>query len=108
MIHQKLIDEIIKRLVQVYNPLEIYLFESEHWTEDEEPDDIDLKIIVESFPEGTAPMERGIAGTEALCGLAEEVFMLVFTKNEFDEMRLIKDLTFLHTQKYGLKIYAKQ
>ena len=105
MTHHDFIDQIIQRLVKVYNPLEIYLLGQDGWEVDEDPDDIDVKIIVQSSTE-TDQEARAAAGYKALEDLAcEEMFIEVFTKDEFATMAKQQTLTFVLIQKYGSKIY---
>ena len=105
MTHQVFITEITQRLVKVYNPLEIYLFGKDAWEVDEDPDDIDVKIVVQSSTE-TSQADRAEAGYKALEDLGcEEMFIEVFSKDEFAQMAKEQSLTFVLTQKYGTKIY---
>jgi hypothetical protein len=105
MTHQEFITQIAQRLVKVYNPLEIYLFGKDAWEVDEDPDDIDVKIIVQSSAE-TNQADRAESGYKALADLGcEEMFIEVFTKDEFATMTKEQALTFVLTQKYGTKIY---
>ncbi len=107
MTHQDFINHIIQRLVQTYNPLEIYLLGQDGWEVDEDPDDIDVKIIVQSSSENTTET-RAATGYKALEDLAcEEMFLEVFTKDEFAKMGRERTLTFTLIQKYGTKIYSK-
>lgn len=107
MPHQDFINQITQRLIKTYNPLELYLLGQDGWEADEDPDDIDVKIIVQASAEQDAA-KRAAAGYEALADLAcEDVFLEVFTKDEFAKMKNDGALTFVLTQKYGKKIYER-
>jgi len=75
MIEQKNIDEALRRLIDVYNPLTVYLF-------DQSPD-VAFVIVVEGSWQ--KPQKRGIAGKYALWGLEIPKDILVFTKDEFEK-----------------------
>ncbi len=112
MLHQELIDNIVNRIVKTYNPLTIYMMGMQYWTPNEIPNDIDLKIIVQSSPindpngiPNQAPIDRAEIGYKALEGVPGEKFILVFTKDEWGHMGQEQRTTYLFTQKYGIKIY---
>lgn len=82
MIPQSTIDEAIRRLVKVYNPLQIYLYGEYAWGTPNEESSYDLLIIVESSDERV--IKRGYLGFEALLGLRIPKNLVVLTKEEFD------------------------
>lgn len=83
MITPEVINEVKNRLVQVYNPLEIYLFGSYAWGTPHEDSDLDLLIVVEDSDEKRH--KRGKPGFEALWGLCISKDLLVYTKSELDK-----------------------
>jgi uncharacterized protein len=83
MITKDTIQEVINRLVKVYNPLEIYLFGSYAWGKPDDDSDLDLLIIIEDSEEKSH--KRSIKGFDALWGLCISKDILVYTKKEFDE-----------------------
>ena len=48
MIKDKIIDEVVCRLVDVYHPVEIYLFGSYAWGKPTEESDLDLLVVIEN------------------------------------------------------------
>lgn len=75
MTTKKNLDEAVRRLVDLYDPLSIYLFE-------EKPDSIFVIVVEGSW---LKPLKRGLAGKYALWELEGPKDILVFTKDEFDE-----------------------
>lgn len=105
MITKEKIEEVKKRLIKVYQPLEIYIFGSYAWGTPNEDSDLDLAIIVDRcFPN---KYEMLVEGHKALIGLKLPKDLFLYTKDEFEEYS--EDSTRLtHKIKYeGKKIYAK-
>lgn len=75
MTQQKSIDEALRRLIDVYDPLEVYSFE--------ETPDFAFVIVVEGSWQ--KPHKRSVAGKYALWGLETPKDILVFTKDEFEQ-----------------------
>ena len=84
MISGKLIEEVKNRLVDAYNPLEIYLFGSYAWGLPDDSSDLDLLVVVDHSTEKT--FKRPIPGIRSLVGLKIPKDILVYTKKEFDGM----------------------
>ena len=105
MISDQTIEEVIKRLVQTYAPLEIYLFGSYARGDQREDSDLDLLIVVESSKEKSHARVR--AGYAALRGLGIYKDLLVYTKDEFAER--INDIATLpyYVKKEGKCLYAR-
>ena len=82
MITQTTTDEVIKRLVKAYNPLQIYLYGDYAWGTPNEESTFDLLVVVESSNERI--IKRGYAAFEALLGLDVPKNVVIFTKEEFD------------------------
>ncbi len=82
------LDEIVRRLVEVYRPDRIYLFGSKA-RGDEGPDsDYDLLVVV---PDDTEPGQmRSRLAYEALWGLQTSADVLVWTKSAFEERLYLK------------------
>ena len=81
MINPETIEDIKKRLVATYQPLEIYLFGSYAWGTTTNESDIDLLVVVESSDE--KPHKRGKKASYALWDLQVPKDLLVYTKKEF-------------------------
>ncbi len=115
MSHQAFVDQIVQRIVKAYDPLIIYLLGKEEWDLDEDYEEVDLRIIVQSSainnqtegPIGQVSIDRAQAGYEALKDLPGEKFILVFTLDEFDSLRKKGDLTYVFATTHGTKIYTK-
>lgn len=105
MITPDTIEEVKKRLIKVYDPIEIYLFGSYAWGTPTEDSDLDLLIIIENSQEKRH--KRGKPGFESLWGLCISKDLMVYTKEEVDA--LIKDpSTLVHKiLKDGKLIYAR-
>ncbi len=83
MLTQKIIDEIKNRLIEAYNPLEIYLFGSYAWGTPDEQSDLDLLIVVESADKN--PYTRPLIGYDALMDIDIPNDIFVYTKEEFEK-----------------------
>ncbi len=105
MIQNKTIHAIKKKLVEVYHPLQIYLFGSYAWGTPTKESDIDLLIIVSRSTKRS--YERAVKGYRALRDMTVAKDILVFTKKEFEEQS--SDVTTLcYKAKYeGKLLYAK-
>lgn len=100
-----MIEEVKKRLVKTYNPLEIYVFGSHAWGSPDEDSDLDLLVVVEKFDKDR--YHALVKGHKALIGLKLSKDILVYTKEEFDLDS--HDVTALgyKIKRKGKQIYAK-
>lgn len=105
MISKEIIDEVKKRLIKTYNPVEIYLFGSYAWGTPTEDSDLDVLIVVEKSEEKT--YKRPLPGQRALFGLGISKDLIVYTKQEFEKSA--HDITTLcyKIKHDGELIYAK-
>lgn len=105
MISQKTIDRVKDRLVDVYKPLEIYLFGSYAWGHPTEDSDLDLLIVVSDSKEKS--YRRSIPGSWALMDIMISKDLFVYTKDEFEKRA--GDVTTLcyKVAQEGKKIYAQ-
>lgn len=105
MINQAIIDEVKQRLINVFDPLEIYLFGSYAWGLPEEDSDLDVLVVVEKSDKNQ--IERMRIGYRALLDIDIPNDLLVYTKEEFDE-RANDIRTFLYKIKQkGKRIYVR-
>lgn len=81
MITQETIEEITRRLVGIYDPLEIYLFGSYVWGSPEKSSDLDLLVVVKESNEKS--YKRSIPGSCVLIDLMVPNDILVYTEEEF-------------------------
>ncbi len=105
MIDKKTINKVKDRLVNVYDPLEMYLFGSHAWGKPSKDSDLDLLIVVPTSDEKLH--RRSLRGIRALIDLMISKDILVYTKKEFEERS--SDVTTLchKIKKEGKRIYAK-
>jgi Nucleotidyltransferase domain. len=105
MITPEIIEEVTKRLVNVYQPETIYLFGSYAWGHPDEESDLDLLIVVRTSDEKSH--KRIIPGLHVLWDLNISKDLLVYTQEEFD-VRVVDPTSFLHKIKNkGKVIYAR-
>ena len=78
--HPELQAELVRRLVEVYHPKQIFLFGSQAWGIPGEQSDVDIYIVLENSTESLAG--RIYHGTKAVYGLPVAVDLLVFTEEE--------------------------
>jgi uncharacterized protein len=83
MITQDVIEEVKRRLVEVYKPSKIYLFGSYAWGTPNEDSDLDILIVVDESDE--RPIKRSFNGYMALSGLGISKDIIVYTSEEFAE-----------------------
>lgn len=105
MTENKLISLVVKRLVEAYHPLTIYLFGSYAWGHPTDQSDLDVLIVVDKSDEPS--YRRPVKGYHSLFGLNIDAEILVKTKSEFDRTR--SDITTLayKIEKNGKILYAK-
>jgi uncharacterized protein len=105
MISPETIEEVKKRLVETYNPIEIYLFGSYAWGTPDEESDLDLLIVVDESNEKSYNRTR--PGHDALYSLDIAKDLIVYTKEEFQE-RSDNIVTLAYKiKKGGKRIYAR-
>lgn len=105
MIDLKTIEEVKKRLIKIYNPLEIYIFGSYAWGKPDEDSDLDLLVVVEDYKQNQ--YKDLVTGHKALMDMSLSKDILLFNKKEFEKKS--KDVTeFCYKVKHsGKRIYAK-
>jgi uncharacterized protein len=103
VIPENTIEEVKNRLIKVYDPLEIYLFGSYAWGMPTEDSDLDLLIVVETSEEKRH--KRGKPGFEALWGLCISKDLMVYTKNEVEQLAADPTSLVHKILKNGKKIY---
>jgi uncharacterized protein len=105
MITKKIIAEIKKKLVETYNPIEIYLFGSYAWGTPHKNSDLDILIVVQNSREKS--YKRSIKGSKAIIDFMVPNDIIVYTKKEFENKS--KDVSTLcyKISKEGKIIYAR-
>lgn len=105
MITQEIIEEVKKRLVNVYKPESIYLFGSYAWGHPDDESDLDLLVVVRASDEKSH--KRCIPGRRALWELNIAKDLIVYTQDEFNA-RVTDSTSLLYKIKTsGKVIYAR-
>jgi predicted nucleotidyltransferase len=105
LIHDPVLAEIVRRLVDAYQPERIYLFGSKARGDDGPDSDYDLMVVVpdESPPE----RRRSRLAYQRLWGTAAAADVLVWTNRQFDSRRhlraslpatILREGTLLHAE----------
>jgi predicted nucleotidyltransferase len=102
---ETIIEEIKKRLIEVYNPVAIYVFGSYAWGTPTEDSDLDLLIVVDESDEKS--YKRPVAGYRALRGLRIPKDLIVKTKQEFERSASNVTTLLYKIKKDGELIYAR-
>lgn len=97
-IQKQIMDEILSRFIDIYNPIEIYLYGSYAWGSPTEDSDVDFCVILKNSDKSQADRIRD--GLRALKGITIPVDLLVLTEHEIEER---KD----HPSTLIFKIYHK-
>lgn len=105
MIEKKIVNEVVDRLVDVYHPIEIYLFGSYAWGHPTEESDLDLLVVVEQSEKKR--YERPVPGLLALFGLNISKDLIVSTQDEFYRNSKDKSSLYFKIKRDGKKLYAK-
>ncbi len=101
--HPELQTELIRRLVEVYHPKQIFLFGSQAWGVPGKQSDVDLYVVLEQSSESLAG--RIYHGIKAVHGLPVAVDLLVFTEAEVAD-RIDHPATLEHKiWSKGIKLY---
>jgi len=106
MITPEIIEEVKKRLVDVYQPETIYLFGSYAWGHPDEESDLDLLVVVRTSDEKSH--KRCISGRRALWDFDIAKDLMVYTQDEFNA-RVTDPTSLLYKIKNNGKVlYASQ
>ncbi len=91
--------------MDVYHPLEIYLFGSYAWGHPTEDSDLDLLVVVETSNQKR--YERPVDGLLALFGLNISKDLIVSTHEKFSKNSSDKTSLYSKIKKQGKRLYAK-
>ncbi len=105
MIDNKTIEEVKKRLVATYNPLEIYLFGSYAWGQPDEGSDLDLLVVIDQYEKDRYKTMSD--GYKALMGLGIFKDIVVYSHEEFNRCQADSTSLCNRVAREGKKIYAK-
>lgn len=104
MIKNITIAEVVKRLVEVYHPLAIYLFGSYAWGKPNDDSDLDLLVVVEKSDQ--RHYERPVKGLLALFGLDISKDLLVSTRDEFSRNAKDQSSLYFKIKHDGKRLYG--
>ncbi len=104
-ISENIIEVVRDRLVDVYDPLEVYLFGSYAWGSPTDESDLDMLVVVEKSDEKS--YKRSIPASKAMLDLMISKDIVVYTKDEFERLRKDKTSLCFKISNEGKKIYAK-
>lgn len=105
MIKAPTIEEVKKRLISVYKPLEIYIFGSYAWGHPDEESDLDLLVVVDHFESDR--YRTLVAGHEALMDVDLSKDLIVLSKEEFDKYSDDPRRIYYKIKRQGKRIYAR-
>lgn len=103
MTNAEIIDTVKTRLVETYKPKVIYLFGSFAWGKPDRQSDLDLIVVVDSSDEHHH--KRGIKGSRSLRGLNIAKDILVYTREEFNELSSDVSSLCYKVKNEGIKLY---
>lgn len=100
----ELLQEIVRRLVEQFQPEQIILFGSQAWGEPSPDSDIDLLVIVKdsSLP----PAQRAMLAHRALRGLGVAKDVLVKTRGEIERYRSVPASLEAEILERGRRLYG--
>ena len=105
MIKKEIIEEVKKRLIEVYNPIAIYVFGSYAWGTPTKESDLDLLIVIDESDEKS--YKRPVAGHYALRELDVPKDLIVKTKEEFENSSSNSATLIYKIKKDGKLVYAR-
>lgn len=88
VISSSLRKEIVRRLVNEFQPEAVYLFGSYAWGKPDEESDLDILVILPESAE--SPIQLATRAQRSLRGVRAGVDVLVKTRNEFEQFRPVK------------------
>jgi uncharacterized protein len=101
--NKQLIQTVVNRLVETYQPKTIFIFGSFAWGKSDEGSDLDLLVVVGHSEE--TPYKRILKGLKSLRGLRVPKDILVYTQSEFEEMANERASLCYKIKQEGIKAY---
>lgn len=98
--------EVIRRLVDEFQPETIYLFGSYAWGMPNENSDMDLLVIVPESREN--PIQRAVRAQRSLLGVKAAVDVLVKTREEFQRYTSVKASLEAQIFREGKLLYGRK
>lgn len=102
---KSVLDEIVKRLVDAFDPEAIYLFGSHAWGEPDEDSDVDLMVVV---PWDRPPTHRdAVRAHQSLSDVAVAKDILLRTRARFERFRPVRASLEYQIAKRGKLLYER-
>ncbi len=106
-VNKVIIESVKNKLIETYQPLEIYLFGSYAWGVPHEESDLDLLTVVDDCEDADARHKMLVQGYLALSQFRIPKDIMLFSKEEFNEMSCDTTTLCYKIKRQGMKIYAK-
>ena len=103
-IPEGLLDEVVRRLVDEFDPVRIYLFGSHAWGKPDEHSDIDLMVILASSDD--RPIDRMGRAQRCLRKIAASKDILVRTLAEFERYMHLRASLEYQVKQQGVVLYG--
>ena len=98
--------DVIRRLVDEFNPEAIYLFGSHAWGKPNSGSDMDLLVIVSRSRQ--KPIQRAVRAQRSLRGVKAPVDVLVKTRKEFERYSSVKASLEAQITREGKLLYGRK
>lgn len=98
--------DVIRRLVDEFNPEAIYLFGSHAWGKPGSGSDMDLLVIVSRSTQ--KPIQRAVRAQRSLRGVKAPVDVLVKTRKEFEKYSSVKASLEAQITREGKLLYGRK
>lgn len=106
MIDEALLQEMTSRLVQTFQPEQIFLFGSHAWGRPDSGSDVDLYVIVPESDE--RPLQRARRALACLCDLRVAKDILIRTRAEAEKYRHVYASLERQVFEKGKVLYERQ
>lgn len=106
MLNQHIVEEVKKRLIYIYKPLEIYLFGSYAWGTPDKESDLGLVIVIKKYSKNRHQML--VDGHAGLADIDISKDILVYSKEEFESFSSDVTRFCYKVKRDGKKIYSAQ
>lgn len=106
MQNEEKIQLMTKRLIDLYHPVEIYLFGSYAWGLPDEDSDVDLLVVVDECKSEDRHMAL-VQGHRALRGMGLPKDLILLTKEEFDNYSADHRKIYYKIKNKGKLLYAR-
>ncbi len=98
--------EVVRRLVDEFQPETIYLFGSYAWGKPNEDSDMDLLVIIPESRE--RPIQRAVRAQRSLLGVKAAVDVIVKTQKEFQRYATVKASLEAQITREGKLLYGRK